>query len=568
MIIGTMSSLLAPTLREFPSDAEFPSHRLLIRAGFMRPVGAGIYSLLPLGTRTVKKIEAILRDEMNRVGGQEVLLPVTQPAELWKESGRWDEIGDEMARFCDRSGRDMCLAMTHEESIVQLARGDVKSYRQLPLLLYQIQTKFRDEPRPRGGLIRVREFTMKDAYSFHADEASLEEWYRKLYAAYERIFRRAGLEFLVVESDPGMMGGKVAHEFIAPSPCGEDTIIRCSKCGYSANRQVARFRRDDETAEAPEPLAEVATPGRRTIAEVAEFLGIHESRTAKAVFFHSASRGLVFAVLRGDHEINETQLAAALGASDLRPAHEEEIAASGAVAGYASPVGVRNSHVIADTQLLTSRNLVSGANREGFHMRNVNMGRDFDPDAVAEIAAAAAGRPCAACGGPLEEVRGIEVGNIFKLGTRYSASMHAVFQDAAGVDRPFIMGCYGIGSGRLMASVVEQRHDDDGIIWPPAIAPFHAVIVMIAEDAPDQKRLLLEAAEASPLEIILDDRDLRAGVKFKDADLIGVPLRITFGKKAKDGVVEVRFRGQKESRDVAIAELAAIFGAFAGDLAG
>ncbi|MBL4889550.1 MAG: proline--tRNA ligase [Candidatus Lindowbacteria bacterium] len=555
MISGSLKSYLAPTLRAFPADAELQSHKLLVRAGYIRNVGSGIYSLLPLGYRTARKIEEILRQEMNAVEGQEVYLPVTQPNELWRESGRWDEIGDEMVRFKDRAGRDMCLAMTHEETIVHLVRNDVKSYRQLPLLLYQLQTKFRDEPRPRGGLIRVREFTMKDAYSFHSSEKSLEETYQRLYKAYEKIFDRCGVKYVIVESDPGMMGGKVAHEYIAPADCGEDTIIRCTGCEYSANRQVARFKRDELSDTDLLEIEEIETPGKETIADVAEFLGIPESQTAKAVFFHSSIKGLVFCVLRGDYEINETQLLALLGGGELRPAQDDEITACGAVAGYASPIDVKNAFVVADTSLECGRNFVSGANKPGYHLKNVNMGRDFKPDAVAEIAAAAEGHICTECGEALYEMRGIEIGNIFQLGTRYSGSMGGLYQDQSGTEQPYIMGCYGIGVGRLFASVIEQSHDDYGIIWPRSISPFDGVLIVAKDDLQEELAKVKKIVENSTLDFLIDDRDLRAGVKFKDADLMGFPVRITFGKKAAEGKIEVKDRRTGESQDVLIDEL-------------
>lgn len=550
-----LTSYFAPTHRDDPAEAEFPSHKLLVRAGFIRAVGSGIYSLLPLGMRVIKKIENILREEMNAVDGQEVYLPVTQPAELWKESGRWDTIGSEMLRFKDHNQREMCLAMTHEESIVHLVRGDVKSWRQLPLMLYQVQTKFRDEQRPRGGLIRTREFTMKDAYSFHESEDDLDAYYMRMHAAYMKIFSRCELDFVSVESDPGMMGGGAAHEFIAFSPFGEDTVITCPQCNYAANRQVARFQRT-RSDEAPLPIEEVATPGKTTIEDVAAFLGVEKSQTAKAVFFHGQNRGLIFAILRGDYEINETLLAKAAGETELRPALPEEIARTGAVAGYASPIGVKNAFVIADTSIEMGRNFISGANREGFHLKNVTMPRDFKPDCVAEIAAAEDGHACITCGSPLTARRGIEIGNIFKLGTRYSASMNAVFADRNGVDLPFVMGCYGIGSGRLMASIVEQRHDKDGIIWPAAVAPFTCEVV-IANDKAEASlpEILLQIADAK-MDAIFDDRDLRAGVKFKDADLVGCPIRITLGRKIEAGIVEIRDRKSGEVSEHSIACLA------------
>jgi prolyl-tRNA synthetase len=447
--------------------------------------------------------------------------------------------------------------MTHEESIVHLVRHDLRSYRQLPVLLYQLQTKFRDEPRPRAGLIRTREFTMKDAYSFHATPECLDATYNALHEAYERIFTRCGLDYVVVESDPGMMGGKTAHEFIAFSENGEDTIILCARCGYSANRQVARFQRDVEETAEPLPLEEVATPGKTTIEDVAGFLGIAPSRTAKAVFFHGEKRGLIFAVLRGDYEINETLLMKAVGETELRPARPEEIATAGAVAGYASPVGVKNAFVVVDESVAAARNLVSGANREGYHLRNVNIGRDFTPNLTAEIAAADADRACVQCGSPLAARRGIEVGNIFKLGTRYSAAMHALFQDQSGEEKPFIMGCYGIGSGRLMASVAEQSHDKDGLIWPEAIAPFDCVVVLANRNGREALVEIERQLSAAHCEALLDDRDLRAGVIFKDADLIGIPRRLTVGRKIAEGIVELRDRKTGTTEEIRIEEIAA-----------
>jgi prolyl-tRNA synthetase len=470
-----------------------------------------------------------------------------------------------MARLKDSGGRDLCLAMTHEEAVTDLASAIVSSYRQLPVMVYQVQTKFRDEPRSRGGLIRVREFTMKDGYSFHADAADLDAYYPRVHQAYVELFRRCGLDVIDVESDSGMMGGSMAHEFMALTPVGEDTLILCEACGYAANRQVAAFRKEIPPAEAPLPLVELATPGTTTIAELSAFLDIPAARTAKAVFMSAdvvsadgaRERKLVFAVLRGDMELNETKLANAVGALELRPAQPEEIAACGAVAGYGSPVGIRRDGVVvvADDLLPHCPNLVAGANRPDTHLGGCNLGRDWSADLVADIAAAAEGRPCARCGEALIARRGVEVGNIFKLGTRYSAAMGASFQDADGRLQPMVMGCYGIGSGRLMACVVEAHHDDAGIVWPASVAPYQVHLVSLAtEQSPELAAAadaLYDRLRAAGLEVLYDDRAERPGVKFNDADLIGLPWRLTLGSRGlAAGRVELRVRSDGSQREL------------------
>ena len=546
------------TLRQAPSDAEIASHRLLVRAGFIRQLGAGIYSLLPLGRRAIERIHAILREEMNAIGGQEASMPVVNPADVWKESGRYYQIGPEMARFQDRSGRDMVLAMTHEEVVADLVRGVIDSYRQLPVLLYHIQTKWRDDPRPRAGLIRVREFTMKDSYSLDADEAGLDVQYRAHYQAYFNIFGRCGLPTVAVRSDVGMMGGSMAHEFMYLTPVGEDTLILCDACGYTANRQVARFRKPAPEAEEARLLERVETPGLTTIESLADFLGVPESRTAKAVFrvarLSEEGEGrerLVFAVVRGDMELNETKLANAIGAVDLRPARDEEIRAADAVPGYASPIGVSGVLVVVDDLIAVSPNLVAGANEDGVHLLNVNHERDYLADRVADIAAAEAGYACSECGAALTASRGVEVGNIFKLGTRYSEALGCRFLDPDGRPRPVVMGSYGIGSGRLLACVAEEHHDDDGLIWPITVAPYPVHLISLPggrEVADDLYEWLREAG----LEPLYDDRDESAGVKFKDADLIGLPIRLTAGARSLSrGGVELKLRRSREARTVA-----------------
>ncbi len=562
-----MSKLFFQTLREAPADADVRSHQLMLRAGLVRQVAAGIFEYLPLGLRAKKKIEAILREEMDAIGGQEIVMPVVQPADLWKRTGRWYEIGDDLARLTDRGGRELVLGMTHEEVITALAAGVISSYRQLPVMLYQVQTKFRDEPRPRGGLIRVREFTMKDGYSFHASYASLDHYYPLVYQAYFNIFGRAGLDVIAVESDTGMMGGTMAHEFMALTEVGEDTLLICDECGYKANRQIATFTKAEDGADAsadPLPMAEVATPGIDTIAALADFLGIPQSRTAKALFLVATieqdgeeKEQFVFVVVRGDMELNETKLSNALKARQLRPAQPDEIRAIGAEPGYGSPIGIQSENVllVVDDLVLRSPNLVAGANREGWHLKNVNCGRDYEPDLIQDVVAAGDGHPCPVCSAPLRSVRGVEVGNIFKLGTKYSEAMEAVFLDEDGKSAPLVMGCYGIGAGRLMASVVETSNDDDGIVWPMTIAPQQVYLVSLAtrrtpEVTEAADRVYSELMEAG-IEVLYDDRDERAGVKFNDADLLGIPVRLTIGARGlKNGVVELKLRRGRDSREL------------------
>lgn len=559
-----VSQLFGQTYRERPAEATAKSHEYLLRGGYIQPLAAGIYSYLPLAQRAFHKIAAIIREEMNAIDGQEILMPVVQPAEIWQESGRYQDIGPEMARLNDRAGRPMVLGMTHEEVVTDLARHQIKSYRQLPLMLYQIQTKFRDEPRARAGLIRVREFTMKDAYSFHVNEADLDRYYPDVYRAYFRTFDRCGLPTVAVASDTGMMGGTEAHEFMALVDIGEDTVIACPKCDYSANRQVATFRKPTPPKEDALPLEKVETPNCETIADVAAFLDVPESRTAKAVFFSADIGGketLVFAVTRGDMEVNETKLANHLKAGELTAAPDTAIRATGAVPGYASPIGVSNCVVVVDDLVAASPNLVTGANETGYHVKNANFGRDYDTPHVADIAAAEEGYACPECGTPLGAHRAVEVGNIFKLGTKYSESMHAVYLDAEGNSLPMVMGCYGIGLGRIMASVIEHSHDDDGIIWPVTIAPYPVHVVVLRADAegiPEAVERLRIALTDAGLEPLLDDRDENAGVKFKDADLMGMPIRLTVSpRNHKDGVVEFKLRGAAEAETVAYDEVLA-----------
>ena len=565
-----MSRLFSQTLRDVPGEAELPSHQLLLKAGLVRPLSAGSYSYLPLARRALTKIEDIIREEMDAIGGQEITMPVVHPASLWQETGRWYQVGPEMARFKDRAERDMVLAMTHEEVIADLVRQEVRSYRQLPCLLYQIQTKYRDEPRARGGLIRVREFTMKDSYSLDADWQGLDAQYRAHYQAYFNIFQRCHLPVIAVRSDVGMMGGQLAREYMYLNAIGEDTLVLCDGCGYAANRQVAAAQLPAAEAEAPLPSELVATPDTPTIEALAELLQVSTARTAKAVFFMATLAGgegeedrerFVFAVVRGDSDLNETKLANAIGARDLRPAREEEIRAVGAEPGYGSPVGLRGDDLllVVDDAIPQSPNLVAGANKPGHHLRNTNHGRDYTAALVTDLVQARDGDACAQCDGVLRTSRGVEVGNIFKLGTRYTDALGAVFLDSEGNSKPVIMGSYGIGSGRLLSCVIEEHHDDGGIRFPVSVAPYHVSCVALLQRSPE----VAEAAEklyreawSQGVEMLLDDRDATPGVKFNDADLIGLPLRLTLGARSlKQGGAELKARGSDDSRIVPLEEV-------------
>jgi prolyl-tRNA synthetase len=565
-----MSQLFSQTLREAPADVEVDSHKLLVRGGYIQQLAAGIFSYLPLAKRVLTKIEDIMRQEINAIGGQEVTMPVVHPAEIWKETERWYQIGSEMGRFLDKSGRDMVLAMTHEEVVTDLVRKNIQSYRQLPALIYHIQTKWRDDPRPRAGLIRVREFTMKDSYSLDVDWDGLDHQYRAHYQAYFNIFHLCGLPVKAFKSDVGMMGGSMAHEFMYITPIGEDTLLVCDHCGYAANRQIARFMKEQAPREEPQPLQKVATPDTKTIDALAEYLDIQKSKTAKAIFIvASIIQGietydrLVFAIVRGDMDLNETKLTNALKAKELRPAREDEIIAVGAVPGYASPIDLEGVLVVVDDAIPVSPNLVAGANEEGFHYSNVNYGRDYQAEIIADIVVAEEDSQCPACGSPLGIKRGVEVGNIFKLGTRYSEAMGANFLDQNGESKPVIMGSYGIGSGRLMASIVEEHHDDYGLIWPITVAPYFVHLVVLHTKAKklddDTKKNsttsdpltiaegLYEQFQNAGIEILFDDRHESPGVKFNDADLIGNPIRITVSQRSiQAGGVEIKRRDQSD----------------------
>ena len=547
-----VSKLYAPTLREVPAEAEIPSHKLMLRAGYMRKSATGMYTFLPLAQRVLKKIEAIIREEMEAAGAQEILMPVLQPSELWTQSGRWDAYGGEMWRIKDRHGHDYCLGPTHEEMITFLAQMDVNSYRQLPLNLYQIQDKFRDERRPRFGLMRSREFIMKDGYSFDVDEAGLDKAYEKMYQAYTNIFQRCGLVFRPVEADSGAIGGNGSHEFMVLADSGEAEICYCTQCNYAADTEKAELHPLESAPEELKEKEKVATPDCKTIQAVCDYLKAPVEKSVKAVAYTSA-KGLILCFVRGDHEVNETKVVNTVGVPEIEMAPAEELAAAGTHGGYMGPCGLDPKKVIivCDATVMNMHNFCCGANEEGYHWINVNPGRDFTPTYVADIRLMQEGDPCPHCGGTIAKARGIEVGQIFKLRDKYSASMGATILDETGKSIPMQMGCYGIGVGRTMAAAVEQNNDKDGIIWPAQIAPYHVLIVPvnIKDDAIREKAFsVYEELTKAGLEVLLDDRDERPGVKFKDADLYGFPLRITIGKKTLDkGQIEVRTRKTGET---------------------
>ena len=561
-----LSQLFFTTLRDDPADVEMPSHRLLLRAGYIRPLGSGIYSLLPLGKRVNDRVEQVIREEQDRIGGQEMEMPVVHPADVWRASGRYDAIGPELTRFKDRNGRDMVLAMTHEEVVGILLADIVKSYRQLPMMVYHFQTKWRDEPRARAGLIRVREFVMKDAYSCDRDDAGLDVSYQAQYDAYVRTFERLGLKTVAVSSDVGIMGGSGAHEFMVLNPAGEDVLVLCEACGYAANRQVARIEHTPPEAEAQGVLEEVATPGTTTIASLAAFLEISETRTAKAAFFVTGDGRLVTAIVRGDLEVNETKLSNAVGASTgIRPATVEEIKAAGMEPGYGSPIGAHDTTVVVDDLVGHSPNLVAGANKVGVHYRNVNVGRDFTADVTADITNAREGDPCPTCGQPVVLRNGIEVGNIFKLGTKFTDAAGATYLGEDGKEHPIVMGSYGIGVGRNVACIVEDHHDDKGIVWPEEVAPYAAHLVAIGANKDPQVAEIAERLHAVGeaaghwRHILYDDRNESPGVKFTDAEMLGMPWVLTVSPRSlAAGGIEVTNRASGERATRSIEEVEAL----------
>ena len=546
-----MSNLYAPTLREVPAEAEVPSHQLMLRAGMIRKAAGGVYSYLPLAWRTLRKIEQIVREEMDAKGGQEIAMPIVQPAEIWQQTGRWDVYGDEMFRLKDRHQRDFCLGPTHEEMVTTLVKSDVRSYRQLPLLVYQIQNKYRDEIRPRFGLMRGREFIMKDLYSFDRDVAGLELSYKKMYDAYSRIFTRCGLEFRPVEADPGAIGGSGTHEFMVIADSGEAAIAYCDSCDFAANVEKAELLPIAAVEETAGVIETVATPGKKTIQEVVDFLSLSAEHLIKSLAFVT-EKGPVLALVRGDHEVNEIKLSNLLNVLQLEMAAEKDIrAAFHSEPGYLGPVGLEKVTVVADASVMNMQKAVCGANILDQHYINVLPSRDIKASIIGDIRLIREGDPCPRCGASVKTARGIEVGQVFKLHTKYSQSLDATYLDEDGQEKLMVMGCYGVGVSRTMAAAIEQHHDADGIIWPAAIAPYQVVIVPInIKDEPQMamaEKVYQELTTAG-IEVVLDDRDERSGVKFKDADLIGYPVRITVGPKAlKENCVEVKVRRNKES---------------------
>lgn len=563
------SQFFIPTLREDPADAEVVSHKLLLRAGIIRQLSAGIYSYLPIGQRVALKVMQILREEMNRIGGQEFYLPALHPAEVWQESGRWSAIGDDMFRLKDRKGADMCLGMTHEEIFTTIARNEIRSYKQLPQVWYQIQIKFRDEPRPKSGLMRLRTFIMKDAYTFDVDLEGLDRSFSDQREAYKRIFTRCGIQFSIVEASSGSMGGSESNEFVAKTDAGEDLVASCSHCGYAANLEKATSRlpaiEDQAGPDAPE---EFPTPGVRTIEDLTTFPGgAAADRQIKSLVYFATladeSRP-VLALLRGDHQLHDVKIADALGATAVRPAHPEEIshllgASAGSLGGVRAKEAARNLFIIADAGLKGRRSMTTGANKNDHHLRGVDIERDIEVDQWADLRTVNSGEACPRCEeGTLEVFKAMEIGHIFKLGTKYSESMGANVLTADGKQVPIMMGSYGIGVERIITAAIEQSHDADGIIWPTSITPFDVIVTvtnMKDEKLRDAAEQLYHDLQHAGLEVLLDDRDERAGVKFKDADLIGVPFRITIGKKIADGMVELFDRRMKKSEDVKLDEI-------------
>jgi prolyl-tRNA synthetase len=555
-------SMLIPTLRTVGAEAEMASHRLMLRAGMIRQLAAGVYTYLPLGYRSLAKVEQIVREEMDRIGAQELLLPALNPAELWQETGRWENYGAELVKLKDRHDRDFLLGPTHEEVITDLLRNEVNSYKKLPLSLYQIQTKFRDERRPRSGLLRGREFLMKDAYSFHADRDSLDATYKDMYEAYHRIFERCGLDFRAVEADAGAIGGKGTHEFMVMADSGEDTLALCEACDYAANLEMAEAKREEETAAQPAgdiPAPEkAATPKASTIEEVARFLDVQPNQVIKSLLF-IADEEPVLVLVRGDHEVNEVKVKNVLDATVCELADEETVRrVTGAPIGYAGPVGLKEDvKILADHAVKDMAEAVVGANEKEHHLLHVVPGRDFEPQ-YADLRNVQEGDRCPRCGSRIRFARGIEVGHVFKLGTRYSEAMRATFLDQNGKEQPYIMGCYGIGVSRVVAAIIEQHHDDNGILWPLNVAPFQVHLIAVNMKNEEQAKLaeeLYAQLQQAGIEVLFDDRQERAGVKFKDADLIGIPLRITVGGKASEGLVEYKFRRSGESGDLAAGKL-------------
>ena len=546
-----VSQLMTKTLRETPAEADTISHQLMLRSGMIHQIATGVYAYLPLGWRSLRKLEQIVREELDGIGCQELMMPALQPLELWEKTGRHHAFGQNLFSIVDRRERKLFLGPTHEEVITELARRQIRSYRDLPQLLYQIQTKFRDEPRPRGGLLRVREFDMMDLYSFDCDWDALDVTYQKVKGAYQRIYDRCGLPTMMVEADSGAIGGKDSHEFMAITDTGEDQIIYCGNCKYAANLEKAQSVKPEVPREPPLPLEEVSTPGMKSIEEVSGFLRVPKSQTLKAVFY-SADGQIVFVAIRGDLEVNEIKLKNALKCTDLQLATEAEVKRAGLVAGSASPLGLSGIRTVADDSVTEGINFVAGANRPDYHVKNLNYPRDFKVDLMLDIASAQAGQGCPKCGQGLSITRGIEVGHIFKLGTVFSGKMGASFLDQNGEQKPIVMGSYGIGIGRLLATVIERNHDDKGIVWPLSLAPYQVYLCGLGMDKPDvvtASEKLYADLQARGVEVLFDDRTESAGVRFNDADLLGIPLRVVVSQRTlKSQSAEVKWRSKGESQ--------------------
>lgn len=540
-----MSNMLISTLREVPAEAEIDSHKLMLRSGMIRKMAAGIYNYMPLGLKVLKNVEDIVREEMNSAGAQEFLASAIIPAELWQESGRWNAYGAEMFRVNDRGSRDFCLGPTHEEVFTDIARNEIKSYKQLPLNLYQIQTKYRDEVRPRFGVMRSREFIMKDAYSFDKDQNGLDIVFDKMHDAYVRIFNRCGLDAKCVEADSGAIGGSNSAEFMVKSEVGEDDIVFCSECNYAANIEKAVSTSEKEEKSELKEIKEVETPNARTISEVVSFFNTDAKKFAKTILFNIDGK-IVAVMVRGDREVNEVKVVNAIGeVTNIELASDEEVQnATGAAVGFAGPVGIKVDALLVDAEVANMYNFIAGANKTGYHVENLNYGRDFE-GIVGDFRDVTEGEKCPCCGAPITIARGTEVGHIFKLGTKYSAAMNANFIDEDGKEKPFVMGCYGIGVTRTMASIIEQHHDENGIIWPLSVAPYHVSVIPV--NIKDEQQLknateLYDELISMGVEVLLDDRNERVGVKFKDSELMGIPMRVTVGKKIVDGEVEFKLR--------------------------
>jgi prolyl-tRNA synthetase len=557
-----VSQMFIPTLREVPAEAEIASHQLMLRAGLIRKLASGVYSYLPLGYRTFRKVEQIIREEMDRAGAQELIMSAMLPAEYYRASGRWEVFGPEMFRLKDRHGRDFCLGPTHEETFTETVKNETRSYRSLPLNLYQIQTKYRDERRPRFGVMRAREFVMKDAYSFDRDEEGLDVSYKKMYEAYCRIFDRCGLEYMVVDADTGAMGGSGSQEFMVKSEIGEAVIAFCEACGYAANEEKAecipdtgRFEKGS-LDEAELPMEKAVTPDVKTIEELMNFFNCSPEKFAKTLIY-KADNKIVAAMVRGDREINETKLQNHLGCLELNMADAEVVTSvTGADVGFAGPIGLK-VELVVDPEVAQMKNFVVGANETGFHFKNVNINRDFKASSVKDIRNIVEGDKCPKCGAGVKITRGIEVGHIFKLGTKYSKALNCVYLDENGKEQPMVMGSYGIGLDRTMAAIIEQNHDENGIIWPISVAPYHVIIVPVNPTEEVQMKIAEDTyakLQSAGVQVIFDDRNERPGVKFKDADLIGIPIRITVGRKAGEGIVEYKLRKSKEVREITVDE--------------